>query len=162
MNTTMYYYQITFANDESIAIRSLIPNMTVNEAKVFIGKFNSKTLLEKFGEIIEAKSITREEVHCDFEDSYIDNWPIAVRFDILVKEYQKYQTQWLIEHGYTISDLIKELAKYNQEVEENIPVLTLYNDWLRDSGFGGEIWAFFDEWKECEGKLYHVIDREEV
>ena len=66
----------------------------------------------------------------------------------------------MIEHGYTVRDLIEQLIEFDREWGEDVSFQTLYNTWLNDSGFGGEIWACFDEWKDCEGKLFFNVEED--
>ena len=70
--------------------------------------------------------------------------------------YQEYQLAWMIEHGHSIEELISELAEMQFEDPEDsdrisTPVTELFDEWLNDKGFGGEIWACEQEWKEYEG-----------
>lgn len=62
--------------------------------------------------------------------------------------YQKYQLEWMIEHGYSLEDLIKELNEYKQYANAE-DVEDLFDTWEDEQGFvGAEIWACEDEWKE--------------
>lgn len=70
-------------------------------------------------------------------------------------EYQKYQLQWMIGHGYSLDDLIQELTNMQYDDPEDsdrisTPISELYDEWIMDIGFGSEIWACEDEWKQCE------------
>ena len=70
-------------------------------------------------------------------------------------EYQKYQLQWMINHGYSLDDLIQELANMQYDDPEDsdrisTPISELYDEWIMDVGFGSEIWVCEDEWKQCE------------
>lgn len=63
--------------------------------------------------------------------------------------YADYKTNWMVEHGYTIDDLIKELDDYREETEEDSEynsIQDVMNEWELESGFGGEIWPCYDEW----------------
>lgn len=71
-------------------------------------------------------------------------------------DYQKYQLQWMIDHGYSLQDLIHELTdcqfsdpEYNDGT--HIPVSCLFDEWKANIGFGSEIWACEAEWENCEG-----------
>ena len=73
-----------------------------------------------------------------------------------MSEYEKYQLQWMIEHGFSLSDLIEELTEYQYSDPEDSdaisrPIEDTYRYWEVDRGFGGNIWACEDEWKETEG-----------
>ncbi len=63
--------------------------------------------------------------------------------------YQKYQLQWMIDHGYSLDDLIGEMLAMQTDGNDG-DVADLYSEWEYSSGFGGEIWACEAEWKECE------------
>lgn len=71
--------------------------------------------------------------------------------------YEKYQLQWMIDHGYTLKNLIEELQNLQYEDPEDsdrisTPVEELFDEWETDIGFGGSmIWACRKEWEECEG-----------
>lgn len=74
----------------------------------------------------------------------------------MMSEYEKYQLQWMISHGYSIRDLIQELTDMQYSAPEDsdrisTPILELFDEWVADIGFGSEIWACEAEWKECEG-----------
>lgn len=64
--------------------------------------------------------------------------------------YQKYQLQWMIDHGYSLNDLIYEMLEMQTDGNDG-DVADLYHEWEYSRGFGGEIWACEAEWKECEG-----------
>lgn len=75
-----------------------------------------------------------------------------------MSEYQKYQLEWMISHGFSLQDLMTELTKlqyYNPEDRDaiSIPVLELFNEWEADIGFGSEIWTYENEWNEWEEQL---------
>ncbi len=65
-------------------------------------------------------------------------------------DYEKYQLQWMIDHGHSLRELISELST-QQADSPDASVKDLYTDWERDRGFGSEIWACEPEWEECEG-----------
>ena len=63
--------------------------------------------------------------------------------------YQKYQLQWMIDHGYSLQDLMRELTEFQYDDPEDsdrisTPISELFGEWEFDRGFGSEIWA-------CEG-----------
>lgn len=67
-------------------------------------------------------------------------------------DYQKYQLQWMIEHGYSLQDLIQELTACQKESEDSeLTVEDIFLDWEFNCGFGGELWACEDEYNDCEG-----------
>lgn len=66
-----------------------------------------------------------------------------------MKKYEKYQLQWMIDHGYCLTDLIKELDQLAVD-RPNDSIMELYQGWEQDRGFNSEIWACQDEWAENE------------
>lgn len=69
-----------------------------------------------------------------------------------MSEYEKYKLQWMIEHDYTIGDLLENLAKVIGE-EMNIGInpsamideaMELFED---NYGFNQNLWMREDEWK---------------
>ena len=73
-----------------------------------------------------------------------------------MSDYQKYQLQWMIAHGYSLQNLIDELTRFQYDDPEDsdrisTPISELFADWEQDVGFGSEIWACEEEWREYEG-----------
>ena len=70
-------------------------------------------------------------------------------------DYQKYQLQWMIDHGYGLNDLMQELRAFQYDDPEDsdrisTPTTELFCEWESDRGFGSGIWACEEEWKNCE------------
>jgi len=63
-------------------------------------------------------------------------------------EYQKYQLQWMIDHDKSLEDLMNEINVHQENCEGD--TLYVFESWVRDVGFGGEIWACYEEWLDCE------------
>lgn len=73
-----------------------------------------------------------------------------------MNDYERYQLEWMIEHGHSLTELVRELASvqrsyevapdYNKQVDE------LFGIWEADVGFGGEVFASEPEWSEAESK----------
>ena len=66
------------------------------------------------------------------------------------RAYEKYRLEWMIEHGFTIPDLLQELEKMLVEDLDGSLVHTslgnLFEDWEFGFGFAdGSIWPCFDE-----------------
>lgn len=59
--------------------------------------------------------------------------------------YEKYKLQWLIDHNYSINDLIQELEDYI-----NLHVLKAFKDWEFDTGFNSEIYVCEEEYYDAE------------
>lgn len=71
-----------------------------------------------------------------------------------MKNYEKYMLNWMIEHGYTIYDLINKLDEQKalyDEANEEFSIWDLFNEWEFNEGFNGEIWSCYGEWLENEG-----------
>ena len=78
------------------------------------------------------------------------------------KCYEHFRLMWMLSHGYTLTDLVKELAeKIDDYLDsqdpgmhvENMPSIDmerLFDEWVEDSGFFGEIWPCFREFMDCE------------
>ena len=65
-------------------------------------------------------------------------------------DYQKYQLQWMIDHGYSLQDLMRELTEFQYDDPEDsdrisTPISELFNEWESDRGFGSEIWVCEEE-----------------
>ncbi len=82
-------------------------------------------------------------------------------------DYQKYQLQWMIAHGYSLQDLIAGLTclQYADPKDSDrisTPVSELFDEWETDSGFNSEIWACEAEWRDCEGSAScdEIVDAE--
>lgn len=69
------------------------------------------------------------------------------------KEYQIYRLNWMLEHGFSINDLIGEMQAHLENRDENIDIVNikqLFAEWEQDSGFSGQIWACYDEFVDNE------------
>ena len=70
--------------------------------------------------------------------------------------YEKYQLQWMIDHDYSLDDLIKSISEYGVDCQGDYAMEPeLFWQLEKDSGFGGEIWACYAEWLENEGRKEH-------
>lgn len=67
--------------------------------------------------------------------------------DIQKIAYEKYRLQWMLTHGYSLTDLINQIQEYNHDYADNTSdnLIAAFNDWEYDIGFNGELWACFDE-----------------
>ena len=69
--------------------------------------------------------------------------------------YEKYKTEWMLEHGITMNEFIRVLDDYRIEQEQDGTEFNsnedVVNSFEADSnGFDGEIWACYDEWQDNE------------
>lgn len=63
------------------------------------------------------------------------------------KEYKKYKTRWLVDHGYTLDDVIDYLQEnYKYRTEDPYRLFKHFEKY----GFNYEIYACFDEWYNNE------------
>lgn len=68
------------------------------------------------------------------------------------QKYEQYKLQWMLDHGYTLKDLIAELEKLRQESDPDMNLESLFKDWEFGYGFGSEVWPCFGEYLNAEGK----------
>lgn len=75
-------------------------------------------------------------------------------------DYEKYQLQWMIDHGYSLTDLVNEIIPYANEVSSVEPHANLgycikegFYDLANGSGFNGELWVCEEEWETNEKSL---------
>ena len=69
--------------------------------------------------------------------------------------YEKYKTEWMLEHGITMNEFIRVLDNYRTEQEQDGVEFNSIEDVLDSfetdsNGFDGEIWACYDEWQDEE------------
>lgn len=64
--------------------------------------------------------------------------------------YERFKLQWMLEHGYTLIDLIHELEMLRCESGPEISLESIFQDWEFGYGFQSEIWPCFDEYMDCE------------
>lgn len=72
-----------------------------------------------------------------------------------MKKYQKYQLKWMIDHDYSLDDLVDALTELQYSDPEDIdqistPVSDLFDQFVNEVGFDSEIWACEDEWEMCD------------
>ena len=67
-------------------------------------------------------------------------------------EYERYRLNWMIEHGHTLPQLIRQLNRLQEECEEGTSVEELWEMWEEEYGFDGELWVCYEEWAQAEGK----------
>lgn len=72
--------------------------------------------------------------------------------DITRIAYERYKLDWMIQHKFTLNDLIRELELMQED--ENATSLaslsSLYRGWEYRFGFGSEIWARYEEFMDSE------------
>ena len=68
--------------------------------------------------------------------------------------YEIYRLQWMMDHGFTIPDIIKNLESMIEEDAnesgESTGLQSLFQDWEFGIGFDSEIWPCYQEFLENE------------
>lgn len=69
-------------------------------------------------------------------------------------DYEKYQLQWMIDHNYSLNDLIQELEDYiNQDSPDiKINLSKVFKEWKFNTGFNSEIYVCEEEYHDVEGQ----------
>lgn len=72
----------------------------------------------------------------------------------MVLLYEKYKTEWMLEHGITMSEFVRVLDNYRTEREQDgdefNSIEDVLNNFEDDGDFDGEMWSCYDEWEENE------------
>lgn len=71
-------------------------------------------------------------------------------------KYEQFKLQWMLDHGYSLSDLMRSLQEFQCDDPEDsdrisTPISELFDEWESDIGFRSEIWPCRDEWEDWEG-----------
>lgn len=95
--------------------------------------------LEEFGDVVDEISA--------FVDAF-DNSPLFQTLkDIRQIAYEKYQHDWMISHDIDEKVMDKTMQEYIADTAgEEVP----FSEWLFDHGFGGSLWACYDEFLNAE------------
>ena len=71
----------------------------------------------------------------------------------MMGEYEKYRLNWMIEHGHTLPELIRQLSRLRDECDDvGLTVEEVWEMWEDEYGFAGELWVCYKEWAQAEGK----------
>lgn len=94
---------------------------------------------------------------------YLKNGTIITKEERDRKRYETFKLKWMIEHGYSLIDLVSKINDCYEELQAKEPVFKgcLYDkpspdiwdafDLFEDTGFkGGMIYPCFDEWLDNE------------
>ena len=65
------------------------------------------------------------------------------------KAYVRLKLQWLLEHGFSLTDLINQLEAMFEDTHDT-PLLELFKTWEYDVGFDSEIYPCLDEFLDCD------------
>lgn len=88
-----------------------------------------------------------------------------------MSDYEKFQLQWMIDHGHSLRELMEELQSLQYDDPEDsdqisTPITELFERWEQDRGFGSEIWPCEAEYESSEkvvrylDELYELVERE--
>lgn len=72
------------------------------------------------------------------------------------KTYRKYQLQWMLDHGYDLSDIMHRIAEIIEDVltyegDAFALIDEAFDIMENECGFkGGMMWACYDEWLQNE------------
>ena len=72
-----------------------------------------------------------------------------------IQPYEQYRLNWMIEHGYSLPRLIRQLARLKDECNaqgDDPTIEELWEMWEDEYGFDGDLWACYDEWLQGEGR----------
>ena len=73
--------------------------------------------------------------------------------------YEMYKLQWLMQHGYTVNDIVNKMARISDEMKadgtypegNSATVFNVLLDAVEEEGFGnGECYVSFDEFLDAE------------
>ena len=67
-------------------------------------------------------------------------------------EYERFKLQWMLDHGFTLENLVCELYQLRKESGLDARLSTIFANWECEYGFGSQIWPCFDEFLDCEYK----------
>lgn len=57
----------------------------------------------------------------------------------MLTDYERYQLEWMIDHGHSLDELMENLTYYQNELEStrgvNLTVSDVFDAWTSDRGF---------------------------
>lgn len=72
--------------------------------------------------------------------------------------YENYQLQWMMDHGYSLIDLMRSMEEYFAEEDtSNRSFEDLFNEWQDEYGFHHELWACKEEAMDAGECMDHPI-----
>ena len=88
-----------------------------------------------------------------------------------MSDYEKFQLQWMIDHGHSLCELMEELQSLQYDDPEDsdqisTPITELFAEREAERGFGSEIWPCEAEYESREkverylDELYELVERE--
>ena len=89
---------------------------------------------------------------------YLKNGTIITKEERDRKRYETFKLKWMIEHGYGLTDVLKEVGWYLQDNFYNISIWRAF-DLFEHYGFkDGMIYPCFKEWIDNEDKVTQPCD----
>lgn len=67
------------------------------------------------------------------------------------KQYEIYKLQWLIDHGYSLEDVIEAVEVTMEQIPSLNKLTEAFIIWETEVGFNSEIYASYDEFLVNEG-----------
>ena len=102
---------------------------------------------------------TDDEIECiDVKNEWWitnPNYEEENKMNIKQIAYEKYKLDWMLHHGYTLTQLIGELSACIEEANDDLE--TVFDVWENDYGFGSEIWVCFGEFITSEYQDKHYM-----
>lgn len=79
--------------------------------------------------------------------------------------YERFKLWWMIQHGYSINELLSLYSDFWGEVEADSEGYDDFRAFIEDTGFNGEIWPCFNEFLVTEFRdvslMYQLLGHEE-
>lgn len=99
---------------------------------------------DKLLSLDEFKDIIRDWISDqDIKDMFKNANLTPNKYNGELSSYEKFQYQWLMDHGYSLRDVIKALDEY----QPTMNLLDVFEDWEYKQGFDGQIYP-------CAGEYY--------
>lgn len=144
-------------NEASSPIPVLPSPCPVCHTNEYVYVIPSKTNDTRFQCICNACGMGESLLDSATEEEAVDVWNLKQatlqnESDKLKKEYEQFKLQWMIDHGYTLTDLVAHLdmmihEDHAEETGVRTSLPSLFEDWEYGVGFaGGAVWPCFEEW----------------
>lgn len=127
-------------------LTSIPCDVSVSEAQDYVDNILAHLKKGKAGiikdEVLLSKALDKAQMEHFFNDNKMSDELLQHKL------YDAYQLDWMLAHGYSLSDLIKAVdasEAFRDSNTSNRNLLDIYEDWAFEKGFGTEIWATYDE-----------------
>lgn len=82
-----------------------------------------------------------------------NNQVISIKITAENRAYEIYKIQWMIDHNYFLSDLIRELDYYSDYYKNtNMSIKEIFTEWENESGFTDGMYVCEDEFMDNENR----------